>query len=270
MPQGYRRERDRPWTASLAGAMLIPVGYTKGITIMTLSGSRVLLVGGTSGLGLATAKAVLDRGGIPLVASRNPTSVERALLTLPGAEGFVVDPSVESSITALVDSVGTIDHLVYTAGEPLELVDLADLTSGRLSQFLQTRLLGAVATVRAFAPFIREGGSITLVTGTAGDRPGAGWALGAIICGAINSLVRELAIELAPIRVNAVMPGITRSPLWSGLTGEDEEAMYKSLATLPLGRAGEVDDVALAFVYAMEQRYATGTLLTVDGGSLLA
>jgi NAD(P)-dependent dehydrogenase (short-subunit alcohol dehydrogenase family) len=237
---------------------------------MSLSGSRVLLIGGTSGIGLATARAVAERGGIPVVASRNPDSVRRAVSELPTGEGFTVDPSDESTIDTLVSDVGRIDHLVYTAGEPLELIELGDLTSARLSQFLQTRLLGAVAVVRAFAPQIRDGGSITLVTGTAGDRAGAGWALGAIICGAVNSLTRELAIELAPVRVNAVMPGITRSPLWSTLDADDEEAMYAQLSTLPLRRAGEVEDVALAFVYAMEQRYATGTLLPVDGGSLLA
>lgn len=237
---------------------------------MSISGTRVLLVGGTSGIGLATAKAVAERGAAPIVASRNPSSVQRALAELPSAEGHVVDPADEATVRALVEQVGPVDHLVYTAGEPLELIPLADLDSARLLRFLQTRLVGAVAVVRAVAPSIREGGSITLVTGTAGERPGPGWALGAIICGAIDSLVKELALELAPVRVNAVMPGVTRSPLWSALRPEDRDALYAGLQALPLGRAGEVEDCALAFVYAMEQRYATGSLLTVDGGALLA
>ncbi|GAA4676357.1 SDR family oxidoreductase [Frondihabitans cladoniiphilus] len=236
---------------------------------MSLSESRVLLVGGTSGLGLATAKALESHGAVPIVASRNPESVRRALEGLTYAEGFTVDPTDEESLADLVGRVGDIDHLVYTAGEPLALVPLTDLTSERIATFLQTRLLGAVATVRAFAPHVRPGGSITLVTGTAAERPGAGWALGAIVCGAVVSLTRQLAIELAPIRVNAVMPGVTRSPLWSGFGEAEQHAMFESMSGLPLGRAGEVDDVARAFVYAMEQEYATGTILTVDGGSLL-
>jgi NAD(P)-dependent dehydrogenase (short-subunit alcohol dehydrogenase family) len=236
---------------------------------MSVSHSRVLLVGGTSGLGLATAQALAAKGAVPLVASRNQASVDRALRGLPQAEGFVVDPTDETSIASLVGTVGDIDHLVYTAGEPPSLVMLEDLTSEKLAAFLQTRVLGVVATVRAFAPYIRPGGSVTLVSGTAAERPGPGWALGAIVCGAINSLTRQLALELAPVRVNAVVPGITRSPLWSTLDEADQDSMYESMTSLPLGRVGEVDDVARAFVYAIEQDYATGTLIPVDGGALL-
>lgn len=236
---------------------------------MSLSESRVLLVGGTSGLGLATAKALDEKGARPIVASRHQSSIDRALAQLSRAQGEVVDPTDEASIARLVERVGDVDHVVYTAGEPLSLVMLEDLTSDRLGIFLQTRLLGAVATVRAFAPHIRPGGSITLVSGTAAERPGPGWAMGAIVCGAMSSLTRQLALELAPIRVNAVLPGVTRSPLWSTFSQADQDAMYESMSSLPLGRVGEVDDVARAFVYAMEQQYATGTLLTVDGGSVL-
>jgi len=239
---------------------------------MDLTDTRVLIVGGTSGIGLATAKAVAARGATPIVVSRNSSSVEGALAELGGsAEGATVDLADADSVAALAARVGAIDHLVYTAGEPLSLRYLADITPDIAQSFFATRYVGALTVLRAMVPSIRPGGSITLTSGSAGDRPGAGWALGASICGAINSLTRALAIELAPIRVNAIAPGVLRSPLWSGMTETEREAMYDDVgATLPLGRVGDVDDVAEAFVYAMTQDYGTGVVLPVDGGTVIA
>jgi NAD(P)-dependent dehydrogenase (short-subunit alcohol dehydrogenase family) len=238
---------------------------------MTLERKRILVVGGTSGIGLAIASAVARRGATPIVVSRRQSSVDRALASLPtGTEGSTVDLGDQASIAALADAVGPVDHLAFTAGEPLELIPLADLTPDRVSCFFQTRYMGAVSVVRAFAPRIPKDGSITLTSGTAADRPGAGWALGASVCGAMNGLTRALAVELAPIRVNAVSPGVLRSPLWASLSETDREAMYAQAgAQLPVGRVGEVEDAALAYVYAMEQQHATGTILTVDGGTVL-
>jgi NAD(P)-dependent dehydrogenase (short-subunit alcohol dehydrogenase family) len=239
---------------------------------MSISGSRVLVVGGTSGIGLAVATAVAERGATPIVASRRAASVETALAALPaGAEGATVDLTDEASVAALAQQHAPFDHVVFTAGEPLELVPLRDLTSDVVRAFFETRFLGAVAVVRAVAPVLRPGGSITLTSGTAGDRPGAGWALGASVCGAMNGLTRALAVELAPVRVNAVAPGVVRSPLWSGMSEQDRAAMYDDVAAaVPLGRVAEVEDAALAYVYAMEQVHGTGIVITVDGGTVLA
>jgi NAD(P)-dependent dehydrogenase (short-subunit alcohol dehydrogenase family) len=239
---------------------------------MGISGSRVLVVGGTSGIGLAVARAVAERGATPIVASRRAASVETALATLPaGAEGARVDLTDEASVAALVQQHAPFDHVAFTAGEALELIPLRDLTSDIVRSFFETRFLGAIAVVRAVAPLLRPGGSITLTSGTAGDRPGAGWALGASVCGAMNALTRALAVELAPVRVNAVAPGVVRSPLWSGMSEQDRTAMYHdAAAAVPLGRVAEVEDVALAYVYAMEQVHGTGIVITVDGGTVLA
>lgn len=237
-----------------------------------LFGSRVLLVGGTSGIGFAVAAAVAERGATPIVVSRRRASVDSALAALPGgAEGTTLDLTDGTAIEMLVAEYGPFDHVVYTAGEPLELVPLADLARDTVQSFLRTRLLGAVAVVRAVAPVLRAGGSITLTSGTAADRPGAGWALGASVCGAVNGLTRALAVELAPLRVNAVAPGVVRSPLWSAMPEENRNAFYDAVAgAVPLGWVAEVADVALAYLYAMEQAHGTGTVLTVDGGTVLA
>jgi NAD(P)-dependent dehydrogenase (short-subunit alcohol dehydrogenase family) len=239
---------------------------------MSISGSRVLIVGGTSGIGLAVATAVVERGATPIVASRRPASVDTALAALPEkAEGATVDLTDEASVMALVQQHAPLDHVVYTAGEPLELVPLRDLTPDIVRSFFETRFLGAIAVVRAVAPLLRAGASITLTSGTAGDRPGAGWALGASVCGAMSALTRALAVELAPVRVNAVAPGVVRSPLWAGMSEQDRAAMYDDVAAaIPLGRVAEVEDVALAYVYAMQQVHGTGIVVTVDGGTVLA
>jgi NAD(P)-dependent dehydrogenase (short-subunit alcohol dehydrogenase family) len=238
----------------------------------TVSGSRVLIIGGTSGIGLAVATVVSAAGGTPIVVSRREHSVSRALAELPaGAQGQTVDLSDPASVDTLAERVGAVDHLVYTAGEPLRLMMLGDITPEIARSFFDTRYIGALIAVRAIAPHLRAGGSITLTSGSAGERPDPGWALGASICGAMNSLTRALAMELAPIRINAIAPGVLRSPLWNGMSGQDREAMYESVAArVPLGRVGEVKDVALAYLYAMTQPYGTGTIIPVDGGTLLA
>ncbi|MCV7213475.1 SDR family oxidoreductase [Mycolicibacterium canariasense] len=240
---------------------------------MTLLDQRVLVIGGTSGLGLAVARAVLERGGAPVVASRRSESVAHALDHLGGgAAGGVVDVQDDTSLAALVNDHGPVDHLVYTAGEPLEMTMLADLTAQRIRSFWDTRYVGAINAARVIVgrDGIRGGGSIVLTSGNAAQRPGPGWALGASICGAVNALTRQLALELAPLRVNNVAPGVTRSPLWSAMPADEQQAFYDGVAaTLPVGRITEPDDVALAYVYAMEQPMATGTSLLVDGGAVL-
>jgi NAD(P)-dependent dehydrogenase (short-subunit alcohol dehydrogenase family) len=237
---------------------------------MSLKNTRVLVIGGTSGIGLGVATAVAERGALPIVASRRQSSVDRALAQLPEvARGATVDLTDAASLDQLARDIGDIDHLVFTAGESLVLAPLTDLTPDRITGFFKTRFVGALSAVRAFAPRIAEGGSITLTSGTAAEQPGFG-ALPVSVCGAMNALTTALAVELAPIRVNAVAPGVVRTPLWGTMTEADRQTMYDAAAQrLPLGRVGEVDDAALAYVYCMEQTYGTGVVLKVDGGTVL-
>jgi NAD(P)-dependent dehydrogenase (short-subunit alcohol dehydrogenase family) len=237
---------------------------------MSLKNTRVLVIGGTSGIGLGVAAAVAERGALPIVVSRRPASVERALTQLPDtARGATVDLTDPADLDRLADEIGAIDHLVYTAGEALEMVPLADLTPELINDFLQTRFVGALCAVRTFAPRINTGGSITLTSGSAAETPGFG-ALPVSLCGAMNTLTTALAVELAPIRVNAVAPGIVRTPLWNTMAEADLRAMYDGAAQqLPVGRIGEPADVALSYVYCMEQVYGTGAVIKVDGGGVL-
>jgi NAD(P)-dependent dehydrogenase (short-subunit alcohol dehydrogenase family) len=237
---------------------------------MSLQNTNVLVIGGTSGIGLGVARAVAERGATPIVVSRRQSSVDRALAELPeGARGATIDLSDSGALNRLADEFGDVDHLVYTAGESLELAQLADLTPEIITGFLQTRFIGALSAVRVFGPRLRAGGSVTLTSGTAAWQPGFG-ALPVSLCGAMNALTTALAVELAPIRVNAVAPGVIRTPLWDSMSEADRTALYDQEAQrLPLGRIGEVGDAARAYVYCMEQTFSTGTVLTVEGGALL-
>lgn len=237
-----------------------------------LADRRVVVLGGTSGIGLAVAEAAAAAGAAVTVASSRKANVESALGRLPaGAAGEVVDLTDAPRVRELFDRLGEIDHLVYTAGDPLLLAPVADLDLDAARDFFTLRYFGVLAAVQAAVPKLREGGSITLTTGTAGPRPVPGAAVTASVCGAMEGLTRALAVELAPIRVNAVMPGVVRSNLWAPLPDDFREQLYAGTAdTTPLKRIGEVDDIAEAYLYLMTQRHATGTVQVLDGGAVLA
>jgi NAD(P)-dependent dehydrogenase (short-subunit alcohol dehydrogenase family) len=238
---------------------------------MTLQDQRLVVLGGTSGIGLATARLAAGQGATVIVASSNPESVKRALDTLPAtAFGEAVDLTDSAAVEAFFDGLDPFDHLVYTAGESLTLLEVSSMDLAQARKAFELRYFGALGAVSAALSRIRPGGSVVLTTGAAGDRPSPGWSVAASICGTVDSLVRALAVELAPLRVNAVKPGVVRSPLWSNLSVEDQQTLYDETSRLlPVGRVGEVADIAEAYVYLMNQGYATGTILTVDGGHVL-
>jgi NAD(P)-dependent dehydrogenase (short-subunit alcohol dehydrogenase family) len=240
--------------------------------MINMKGQQVVVIGGTSGIDLAIAQQSEAAGAHVYIASRRQASVDAALDLLKDATGHVVDvlDPGSGSVKAFFDQVGPFDHLVYTAGEPLSMMTIADLDLDQARSFFEARYFGALNAVHIGVPHLAPGGSITLTSGTAAERPGSGWALGASVCGAMNSVTRSLAVELAPIRVNAVAPGVTRSAVWSQMSDTDRDRMYEQLGNaLPLGRVAEPADAADAYLYCMTQAYTTGQVVTVDGGSVL-
>ncbi|MGW2933003.1 SDR family oxidoreductase [Streptomyces sp. NPDC001156] len=229
------------------------------------------MIGGTSGIGLAVAEGAAREGAEVVVASRRQQSVDAALQRLPqGATGRLLDASDEDAVRDFFQGIGVFDHLVYTAGESLLLESLADSELARAKRFLDTRLWGAYTAVKHGVSFIRKGGSVVLTTGTAGRRPLPGSTVGASLCGAMESLTRALALELAPIRVNAVSPGVVRTDVWRELPQDEQSGLFESsAASLPVGRVGEPADIAEAYLYLMRGGYSTGSVVVVDGGGVL-
>jgi NAD(P)-dependent dehydrogenase (short-subunit alcohol dehydrogenase family) len=236
-----------------------------------LQGQRVVVLGGTSGIGLAAASAAAAAGADVTVVSSREASVERALAELPpGAVGQAVDLTDASSVQAFFGRQGALDHLVYTAGESLlvSTLDALDLAAAR--RFFDLRYFGALTAAQAAAPHLRPGGSITLTTGGALVRPRPGWSVAVSVLGAVDALTRALAVELAPVRVNAVCPGVVRSPLWDGMDDHDRQEFFQTVGSgLLTGRVGEVSDIARGYLSFMTQPYATGSVLTLDGGGAL-
>ncbi|WP_372411731.1 SDR family oxidoreductase [Streptomyces luteireticuli] len=245
--------------------------FPTGTPISTLTGRRVVVLGGTSGVGLATAALSAQHGADVVVVSRNPRSVERAQASLPPtATAETADLTDAAQVSALMERLGSFDHLVFTAGEPLELTPLDTLDVKAAREFFGLRYFGALSAVTAAIPHLRPGGSVVLTSGTAGQRSGPGWAVAASICGAVESLTRAMAVELAPVRVNAVRLGMVRTPLWSHMQEDEREEMYAHIGrSLPTGRVGGAEEAAEAYLFLMNQRFATGSVVTVDGGGLL-
>ncbi|PWV49048.1 SDR family oxidoreductase [Chitinophaga sp. S165] len=236
-----------------------------------LTGKRVIVLGASSGLGLATAIAAAAEGAKVVIVSGNQQRINEALTRLPaGSEGYAVDLSNEQNIKNFFEQAGYFDHLVYTAGENLTLNKISDLVLADAHSFFNLRYWGVLAAIKYGAPYIREGGSINLTGGIASPRPNTGWGIAASICGAMEGFTRAMAVELAPIRVNQVSPGVIRTNLWNSMSAEDRENLYTSVGeALLLKRVGEAEDIAQTFIYMMKQQFATGQVITVDGGALL-
>jgi NAD(P)-dependent dehydrogenase (short-subunit alcohol dehydrogenase family) len=245
--------------------------FTRSSLHSTLEGQRVVIIGGTSGFGMATAKAAAAEGASVIVASSQRDNVDRALAELPaGVEGHVLDIAQESAVADFCSAIGEFDHLAVTAGESLDLGEFAAVDLERARRFFEVRFWGAVTAAKYAAKRIKSTGSIILTNGIIGLRPQKGWVIAAGICGALEAVTRALAIELAPLRVNLVCAGIVRTELWRNLAEADRNGLFEKVGqALPVGRVGEPQDLAQTYLYLMRERFSTGATVVVDGGSTL-
>jgi NAD(P)-dependent dehydrogenase (short-subunit alcohol dehydrogenase family) len=233
---------------------------------MTLAGARVVVVGGTSGMGLATARAAAAQGADVVAAGRRPVE---GRAPIEGVRHAQVDVTDEASVRALFDGLGSLDHLFVSSspGAPGPVLE-QDLAAART--FVDGKLLGSWACARYAAPLMPAGGSITFVTGCAVIRPPRHAALATAAFAAVEALSRALALELGPLRVNTIRPGYTDSEMWSGLSDADRDDFRRRVANaLPTGRMGRPDDIAQAAVFLMASRQTTGAVLEVSGGETL-
>jgi NAD(P)-dependent dehydrogenase (short-subunit alcohol dehydrogenase family) len=235
---------------------------------MSLEGQRVVVIGGASGIGFAVAELACTQGAAVVLGSSTKTNVDAAVERLQGATGRTVDLRDEASVAGFFAEIGPFDHMVITAGDwggrwSVATRDL-DLTEAR--DFFTVRFWGVLAAVKHGCRSILEDGSITLTSGIAAHRPRKGAPMSATVMGVVEALTRALAMDLAPVRVNAVCPGYVLTDIIKQMP---EEILRAAVGHIPVPRAGSPAEAAKAYVYLMLNGYATGQILPVDGGRML-
>jgi NAD(P)-dependent dehydrogenase (short-subunit alcohol dehydrogenase family) len=236
-----------------------------------LQGKKVVVLGGSSGIGLEVSRAALEQGAEVVIVSSNQQRIDQAVAELGGkATGNALNLTDEAAIEAYFKKLGAFDHLVYTAADSLRLNELAETDLKDARHALELRFWSAVAAVKYANANIRPGGSITLTTGIAGQRPHKGWVIVSSIATMLEGLTRALAVELAPLRVNCVSPGVVRTNLWQNIPEEARNTMFDNMGKkLLVGRIGEAPEIAQAYLYLMQQGFSTGQIVIVDGGTSL-
>lgn len=240
---------------------------------MELEKERVLIVGGSSGIGLGVAAAVLQQGAVVTIAGRSKDKLRAAKVQL-GADDrlrtVAADVTDEEQVRSLFESCGEIDHLVVTRGVvPFNApVESMDLDAAR--RFVDLVVVSALALTKHAVPRLRRGGSITFTSGISKDKPGPGSAVVSTVAGSLGYLARALAIELAPTRVNVVSPGWVQTPMWDELAGPAKHQIWSDMGKrLPAGRIASPADVAKAYTFLLGSELTTGTVLEIDGGHAL-
>jgi NAD(P)-dependent dehydrogenase (short-subunit alcohol dehydrogenase family) len=235
---------------------------------MKLAGQQVLVIGGSSGIGFAVAKAARAGGAEVTIASSNRKKLDDALERLGGGQGTSLDVTSEAAVASFFESSGPVDHIVFTAADwgPVDQHEFAETDLEQAAQLFEVRFWGGLRVVKHGARHVPPGGSITLTNGMAAHRPDKGMATSAAMAGAVEHLVLGLAVELAPVRVNAVCPGAIHTEAFDAVPPEFREFQEARLSGQLLPRVGTPAECAEAYLYLMRGTYTTGQVLRVDGG----
>ncbi|WP_250563701.1 SDR family oxidoreductase [Sphaerisporangium fuscum] len=239
---------------------------------MTLDGRRVLVMGGSSGIGEASAALFAQQGAEVVITGRDEGRLAETAARIGGKVAFrQVDGTSDEAVRDFFAQEGAYDHLVLalsggSGAGPFATLDLEQLRGGFEGKFwVHVRIL------QAALPRLREHGSATLITASSARAALPGTAGLAAINGALEAMIRPLATELAPLRVNAVSPGIIATPWWDKVPAQQREAMFaEHAAALPVGRVGQAEDVAQAVLLAATNAFMTGQVIEVNGGLSLA
>ncbi|CAO2652161.1 Nn.00g004440.m01.CDS01 [Neocucurbitaria sp. VM-36] len=253
-----------------------------------LQDSRALIIGGTSGLGFAVAEACIEYGALVTISSSNrvrvQSTVERLKKTYPSATdrvfGLVVDLSkaetLEDELKTLLEGTvekmgGKLDHVVFTAGDGLAVIKLEDMTMKNVLQAGQVRFFAPLLLAKFLPRYLNNSykSSYTITTGVIADRPIPNWSAIATYAGGQHAMVRNLALDLKPIRVNGVGPGVVDTELWKMPQEEKEKLMEISGGRMATGRPGEPQDVAETYLAILKDWNMDGSIVRTDGGGLI-
>lgn len=216
--------------------------------------STSVIVGGHTGIGRALADALRERPGRVLVASRRS-----------GLD--VTDPS---AVERYFEAIGTIDHLIFTAGSQAPGGQLLDMDLSKARAAFDTKFWGSLAVAKVGARYLRAGGSLTLTSGFLARRAVPGTFVKTAMNAALEAVAKVLARELAPLRVNVVSPGLTDSEAYAGMAEDARLAMLQRAANnLPVGRVGRPQDLAQGYLLAIDNPFMTGAVIDIDGGALI-
>jgi NAD(P)-dependent dehydrogenase (short-subunit alcohol dehydrogenase family) len=234
----------------------------------SLRDRTVLVIGRGSGIARAVTLLARAEGADVVVAGRDQNKLAEAYND-PGVTAETVDVTSDSSIAALSERLGTIDHLVSTVSARAR-GKLTELEREDLRRSFDTKVIGPTMLAKYFAPQMATDGSIVLFSGVNAFKVNIGYLGVAITNGAVDFLTRSLALELGPIRVNSISPGVIDTGIWDSLGVDEKQRYFGQLAAVnPAGRIGTVDDVANAVLFAMTNTFVTGMTLRVDGGEPL-
>jgi NAD(P)-dependent dehydrogenase (short-subunit alcohol dehydrogenase family) len=236
---------------------------------MTLNHSTVLILGGSSGIGLATAQAAKAEGARVIITGRSSERLQAAKALLgDDVKAVTLDVIDEPGTRALFAELERVDHVFITAGAVLFDPKLGpDVESVRPA--LETRFWGAFNAAKFAAARMGAGGSITFMSGAAAIRPIRGASVATASCAAVEAFARALAVDLAPIRVNAIQPGLIDTPFLDTLGDRRNAFIAEYSKRLPVGRPGRPEEVADAVLFLMKNGFVTGITLTIDGGGVL-
>ncbi|EST06994.1 NAD(P)-binding domain protein [Kalmanozyma brasiliensis GHG001] len=260
-------------------------------TAAVLQGKKVVVIGGTSGLGFAAASALIEEGVSVIIASSSADRVTAAITKLSDpAQQYNADasrvsghalnlkgPTAEENLKEFFSKVGSFDHLLYTAGDsiaakPLQEWSYEDIVNAGSVRFISAVLAIKVAT--GSPDYLkRNGGSIVLTTGVVAEKPLPNWSVVASYASGLYGLTRNLALDLAPlgIRINAISPGPVETELWAGIPEKERKEFLKATGDkLMTGKVGQPEDVANAYVYLLKDKNMTAQVVTSDAGSSVA
>ncbi|MBZ9990814.1 SDR family oxidoreductase [Mesorhizobium sp. BH1-1-5] len=240
----------------------------------SITGKKIIVVGGSSGIGFGVAGAALESGAEVVIAGRSSDRLKAAEMRLPESgrvTGIAADMANEADVARLFDAVGAFDHLVATAGTPPPNDPIGETDMDSVRGFVDGKLIGAVMLAKHAVRTLNKGGSMIFTSGINKDRPPVpGGSVVSAVAGSFSYFARALALELAPTRVNIVSPGWVDTEMWDEIVGAAKTGYFNEMgARIPAGRIARPADIAPAYLYLMQNAFMTGETIHIDGGQRL-